>query len=136
MMFDATNEINALIIGKSGEKLFVMACKDLVMNQRLVDQQQLPNEFLRLIGQKKIFHLQFGNRRNNFNSNDVLIYNASEDTSMEPMTLQTLPTKMTMSSTTVASSTSTPETTGQSCKRKRESVRRALFITGQQRFEI
>ncbi|KAB2602765.1 hypothetical protein D8674_003770 [Pyrus ussuriensis x Pyrus communis] len=47
---DITNEISALIIGKSGEKLFGMPCKDLFFNQRLVDQQQLPNEFLRLIG--------------------------------------------------------------------------------------
>ncbi|CAN6686083.1 unnamed protein product [Malus baccata var. baccata] len=33
---DETNETNALIIGKSGEKLFGSSCKDLVMNQRLV----------------------------------------------------------------------------------------------------
>ncbi|RXI04931.1 hypothetical protein DVH24_039205 [Malus domestica] len=110
-----------LIIGKSGEQLFGM-----------VADQQLPNEFLRMIGQKKIFHLRFGNRRNNFNLNDVLIYNVSEDTSMEPMTPQTLPKEMTVSSTTVSSSTSTPETSGQSYKRKRESVRRALFIVGEQ----
>ncbi|XP_048442023.1 uncharacterized protein LOC103961037 [Pyrus x bretschneideri] len=63
---DETNEMNALIIGKCGEKLFGMPCKDLVMNQRLVDQQLLPNEFLRLIGQKNVFHLRFGNRRNTF----------------------------------------------------------------------
>ncbi|RXI06642.1 hypothetical protein DVH24_025778 [Malus domestica] len=30
--------------------LFGIACKDLVLNQRLVDQQQLANEFLKLIG--------------------------------------------------------------------------------------
>ncbi|RXH82210.1 hypothetical protein DVH24_036551 [Malus domestica] len=60
---DETNEINALIIEKCGEKLFGMSCKDLVLNQKLVDHHQLPNEFLKLIGQKKIFHLRFGNRR-------------------------------------------------------------------------
>nr|XP_028944683.1 uncharacterized protein LOC103448330 isoform X2 [Malus domestica] len=42
-----TNEINALIIGKSGEKLFGVPCKDLVLNQRLVDQQQLPNKLFK-----------------------------------------------------------------------------------------
>ena len=52
---DQTNEISALVIGKSGEKLFGAACKNLVMFQRLVDQQQLPNEFLGLIGQRKNF---------------------------------------------------------------------------------
>ncbi|KAB2636152.1 replication protein A 70 kDa DNA-binding subunit C-like [Pyrus ussuriensis x Pyrus communis] len=39
---DEMNEINALIIGKSGEKVG-MACTDLVFNQRLADQKQLPN---------------------------------------------------------------------------------------------
>ncbi|RXH82960.1 hypothetical protein DVH24_003458 [Malus domestica] len=55
--------------------------------QRLVDQQQLLNEFLRLIGQKKNFHLQFGTRKNNLNTNDLLISNVSEDTTIEPTTL-------------------------------------------------
>ncbi|RXH82217.1 hypothetical protein DVH24_036558, partial [Malus domestica] len=45
---DETNEINALIIEKCGEKLFGMSCKDLVLNQKLVDHHQLPNEFLKL----------------------------------------------------------------------------------------
>ncbi|RXH71581.1 hypothetical protein DVH24_018936 [Malus domestica] len=130
-----TNEISALIIGKSGEKLFGMACKDLVMNQMLVDQQQLPNKFLRLIGQKKIFHLRFGNRRNNFNSIDVLIHNVSEDTSIEPITPQTLSKELIVCSTIVSSSTSTPtpEPSDQSYKRKREFVRRVLFIPSEQR---
>ncbi|CAN6581350.1 unnamed protein product [Malus baccata var. baccata] len=35
---DETNETNALIIGKCGEKLFGMPCKDLVVNQRLEEQ--------------------------------------------------------------------------------------------------
>ena len=83
---DNTNEISALIIGKAGEKLFGMPCKDLVMNQRLIDQQQLPNEFLRLIGQKKIFHLRFENRKNSFNSSDVLVYNVYYYTAIEPIT--------------------------------------------------
>lgn len=69
-----------MIIGKSGEKLFGSSCKDLVMNQRLVDQHQLLNEFLRLIGQKKKKnHLRFGTRKNNLNTNDLLISNVSED---------------------------------------------------------
>ncbi|KAB2604636.1 replication protein A 70 kDa DNA-binding subunit C-like [Pyrus ussuriensis x Pyrus communis] len=37
---DETNEINALIIGKSGEKVG-MACKDLVFNQGLADQKYI-----------------------------------------------------------------------------------------------
>ncbi|RXH74109.1 hypothetical protein DVH24_021289 [Malus domestica] len=88
------------------------------MNQRLVDQQLLPNEFLRLIGQRKIFHLRFGNRRYTFNTNDVLIHNVTEDTTMQPVTLHPLSKEITMSSTTVSSSTSTAEITEQSYKRK------------------
>ncbi|CAN6547596.1 unnamed protein product [Malus baccata var. baccata] len=103
---DNTNEISALIIGKAGEKLFGMPCKDLVMNQRLIDQQQLSNEFL----------------KNSFNSSDVLVYNVSDDTAIEPITPQILPRALTISSTTVSSSTSPPETSGESHKRKRESV--------------
>ncbi|CAN6543980.1 unnamed protein product [Malus baccata var. baccata] len=129
---DETNETNALIIGKSGEKLFGSSCKDLVMNQRLVDQQQLPNEFSRLIGQKKNFHLRFGTRKNNLNTNDFLISNVSEDTTVQPTTPQALLTEITLSSTTVSSSTSTPETTAQSHKRKREAVRRSLFTSSEQ----
>ncbi|RXH71378.1 hypothetical protein DVH24_018733 [Malus domestica] len=103
---DSTNEISALIIGKAGEKLFGMPCKDLVMNQRLIDQQQLPNEFL----------------KNSFNSSDVLVYNVSDNTAIEPITPQILPRALTVSSTTVSSSTSPPETSGESHKRKREYV--------------
>ncbi|KAB2600603.1 hypothetical protein D8674_041050 [Pyrus ussuriensis x Pyrus communis] len=124
---DETNNINALIISKCGEKLFGMACKDLVMNQRLVEQRQLRNEFLRLIGQQKIFHLQFGNRRNAFNSDDVLIQNVTEDMTMQPITPQPLSREITVSSTVVSSSTSTAETTKHSYKWKRELIRRALF---------
>ncbi|RXH69122.1 hypothetical protein DVH24_031455 [Malus domestica] len=116
---DNTNEISALIIGKSGEKLFGMPCKDLVMNQRLIDQQQLSNEFLRLIRQKKIFHLRFGNRKNSFNSSDMLVYNVCDDTAIEPITPQILPRAVTVSSTTVSYLTSPPETSGESHKRKR-----------------
>lgn len=83
-----TNKINALILGKSGEKHF-----------GLVEQQQLTNEFLRLIRQKKFFHLCFGNRRNNFNLNDVLIYKVSKDTILEPTTPQTLLREFIVSST-------------------------------------
>ncbi|CAN6683438.1 unnamed protein product [Malus baccata var. baccata] len=133
---DNTNEISALIIGKAGEKLFGMPCKDLVLNQRLIDQQQLPNEFLRLIGQKKIFHLRFGNRKNSFNSSDVLVYNVSDDTAIEPITPHILPRAVTISSTTVSSSTSLPETSGESHKRKRESVRKALFTGSEQSISL
>ncbi|XP_070676706.1 replication protein A 70 kDa DNA-binding subunit B-like isoform X1 [Malus domestica] len=129
---DETNELNALIIGKFGEKFFGMPCKDLVLNQRLVEQQQLPDEFLRLIGQKKNFHLRFSNRRNAFNSNDVLIHNVTEDTAMQPATPQPLSREITISSTTVSSLTSMVEPTEQSFKRKRESIRRALFTSGEQ----
>ncbi|TQE09324.1 hypothetical protein C1H46_005060 [Malus baccata] len=125
---DETNELNALIIGKFGEKLFGMPCKDLVSNQRLVEQQQLPDEFLRLIGQKKNFRLRFSNRRNAFNSNDILIHNVTEDTAMQPATPQPLSREITMSSTTVSSSTSMVEPTEQSFKRKRESIRRAPAV--------
>ncbi|RXH76452.1 hypothetical protein DVH24_019340 [Malus domestica] len=59
-----------------------------------------------LIGQKKIFHLQFGNKTNAFNSNDILIHNMIEDTTMQPATPQPLSREITMSSTTVSSSTS------------------------------
>lgn len=82
-----TNKINTLIIGKSDENHF-----------GLVEQQQLTNKFLRLIRQKKKFHLCFGDRRNNFNSNDVLIYNVLEDTILEPTTPQTLLREITVSS--------------------------------------
>ncbi|CAN6707145.1 unnamed protein product [Malus baccata var. baccata] len=133
---DNTNEISALIIGKAGEKLFGMPCKDLVMNQRLIDQQQLPNEFLRLIGQKKIFHLRFGNRKNSFNSSDVLVYNVSDDTTIKPIIPHILPRAVIVSSTTVSSSTSPPETSEESHKRKREeSARKALF-TGSEQSEV
>ncbi|RXI07627.1 hypothetical protein DVH24_005400 [Malus domestica] len=133
---DSTNEISALIIGKAGEKLFGMPCKDLVMNQRLIHQQQLPNEFLRLIGQKKIFHLRFGNRKNSFNSSDVLVYNVSDDPAIEPITPHILPRAVTVSSTTVSSSTSPSETSGESHKRKREFVRKALFTGSEQRYRF
>ncbi|RXH82045.1 hypothetical protein DVH24_036386 [Malus domestica] len=129
---DETNELNALIIGKFGEKFFGMPFKDLVLNQRLVEQQQLPDEFLRLIGQKKKFHLRFGNMRNAFNSNDILIHNMTEDTAMQPATPQSLSREITMSSTTVSSSTSMIEPTEQSFKRKRESIRQVLFTGGEQ----
>ncbi|RXH97404.1 hypothetical protein DVH24_007750 [Malus domestica] len=129
---DETNEMNALIIGKCGEKLFGMSCKDLVLNQRSVEQQQLPKEFLRLIGQKKNFHLRFGNKRNTFNSNDILIHNVTEDTTMHPATPQPLSREIAVSSTTISSSTSTVEPNEQSFKRKRESIRRALFTCGEQ----
>ena len=113
---DHTNEITGLLIGKSGEKLFGAPCKYSVLNQRLVDKQQLPNKFLRLIGQKKNYHLRFGNRRNNFNSSDILIYNVFDDTSIEPTTPQTLVGEITMSSIVVSSSMSTPDTTAESHK--------------------
>ncbi|TQE12771.1 hypothetical protein C1H46_001644 [Malus baccata] len=45
-----------------------------------------------------------------------------------------LPRETTISSTIVSSSTSPPETSGQSHKRKREYVRRAFFIGNEQRF--
>ncbi|KAB2619497.1 hypothetical protein D8674_015366 [Pyrus ussuriensis x Pyrus communis] len=108
---DETNELNALIIGKFGEKLFGISCKDLVLNQRLLEQH---------------------NRRNAFNSNDILIHNVTEDTAMQPATPQPLSTEITMSSTTVSSSTSMVEPNEQSFKRKRESIRRALFTGGEQ----
>ncbi|RXH78021.1 hypothetical protein DVH24_039992, partial [Malus domestica] len=100
---------------------------DLVLNQRLVDQQLLPNEFLRLIGQKKKFHLRFGNRRNTLNSSDILIYNVSEDTTMEPITPQPLIQEVTVSSTTILSSTSIAETSGPSYKRKRVHQENSLY---------
>ncbi|TQD99951.1 hypothetical protein C1H46_014455, partial [Malus baccata] len=94
---DETSEMNALIIGKSGEKLFGTTYRDLVLNPRLVDQHQLPNEFLRLIGQKKIFDLWFGTRKNMLNMNNILIYNVSEDSIMEPATPQSLLKDITVS---------------------------------------
>ncbi|CAN6585791.1 unnamed protein product [Malus baccata var. baccata] len=100
---------------------------DLVLNQRLVDQQLLPNEFLRLIGQKKNFHLRFGNRRNSLNSSDILIYNVSEDTTKEPITPQPLIQEVTVSSTTILSSTSIAETSGPSYKRKRVHQESSLY---------
>ncbi|KAB2595065.1 replication protein A 70 kDa DNA-binding subunit C-like [Pyrus ussuriensis x Pyrus communis] len=133
---DETDEISALIIGRSGEKVFGVPCKDLVFNQRSVDQKQLPSEFLRLIGQKKIYHLRFGSRRNSLNSNDLLIYNISEELTIQPTTPQSLSKQVTVSSTAVSSS-STPvdivtdspvDIIAGSHKRKRESIRRALFV--------
>ncbi|RXI04604.1 hypothetical protein DVH24_038878 [Malus domestica] len=103
---DETDEINALIIGRSGEKVFGIPYKDL----------------------KKFYHLQFGSRRNLPNSNDFLIYNISEYLTIQPTTLQSLSREITISSTIVSSSTTHVDTIGESHKRKRESVRRALFI--------
>ncbi|XP_070672754.1 uncharacterized protein [Malus domestica] len=51
---------------------------------------------------------------------------------MQPATPQPLSREITMSSTTVSSSTSMVEPTEQSFKRKRESIRRALFTGGEQ----
>ncbi|XP_028950100.1 uncharacterized protein [Malus domestica] len=82
---DETNEINALIIGKLGEKVFGMPCKDLVYNQRSTDHKQLP--------------------------------------------------KIAVSSTTVSSSTTPAEKTGETHKRKRDSIRRALFTEAKNMFQ-
>ncbi|RXH81470.1 hypothetical protein DVH24_034891 [Malus domestica] len=116
---DETNEINALIIGKLGEKVFGAPYKDLVFNQRSADQKQLPSKFLRLIGQRKKFHLRFGTRRNLLNSNDFLIYNVYEDTAIPPTTPQSTSREIAVSSTTVSSSTTPPETSRESHKGKR-----------------
>ncbi|RXH76808.1 hypothetical protein DVH24_019696 [Malus domestica] len=86
---------------------------NLVLEDNLEKISLLPNGFLRLIGQKKLIHLRFGNRRTNFNSSNVLIYNVSDDTTMEPITSNMLSREVAISSTTVSSSTSTPETSGQ-----------------------
>ncbi|RXI00250.1 hypothetical protein DVH24_037798 [Malus domestica] len=51
-------------------------------NQITTPWYKLPNEFLRLIGQKKIFHLRFENRGNTFNSTDVLINSVSDNAVM------------------------------------------------------
>ncbi|RXH96279.1 hypothetical protein DVH24_008783 [Malus domestica] len=124
---DETSEINALIIEKSSEKVFGAACNDLVFNQQSVDQQQLPHEFLRLIGQKQIFHLRFGSRKNAVNSNDILIYNVYEDAEIQPATPQSYVREITVSSTTLSCSICPLEMTGEPHKRKRESIRRPLF---------
>ncbi|RXH67462.1 hypothetical protein DVH24_027609, partial [Malus domestica] len=55
--------------------------------------------------------------RNNFNSSDVLIYDASDATSIEPTTPQTLVREISMSFTVVSSSMSTPDTITESHKR-------------------
>nr|XP_028962177.1 protein KAKU4-like [Malus domestica] len=117
---DETDEINALIIGKSGEKVFGMPCKYLVFNQRSADQKQLPSEFLRLIERKKLSTFNFGSRRYSLNSNDFLIYNVSEDLNIKPVTPQSLAREVTVSSTTVLSFTTPVDTTGESHKRKRD----------------
>ena len=52
-------------------KLFGTSYKNLIFNQRLADQHQLPNEFLRLIGHQKTFHLRFSKLKNYMNSNDI-----------------------------------------------------------------
>ncbi|RXH74130.1 hypothetical protein DVH24_021310 [Malus domestica] len=54
----------------SGEKFFGTTCKDLVFNQRSTYQKQLPSEFLRLIGQRKFFHL----RRHHDPTNNSTVY--------------------------------------------------------------
>ncbi|KAM0991252.1 hypothetical protein ACFX2C_009658 [Malus domestica] len=51
---------------------------------------------------------------------------------MQPATPQPLSREITISSTTVSSLTSMVEPTDQSFKRKRESIRRALFTSGEQ----
>ncbi|RXH68037.1 hypothetical protein DVH24_028184 [Malus domestica] len=133
---DETDEITALIIGITGEKVFGMPCKDLIFNQRSADQKQLPSEFLRLIRQKKKIQLRYGSRRNSLNSNDFLIYNISGDLTIQPVTPQSLSREITVSSTTVSPSTTLVDTTGESDKRKRESVRRALFIPSEEKKKL
>ncbi|RXI00794.1 hypothetical protein DVH24_001028 [Malus domestica] len=62
----------------------------------------------------------------------ILIYIVSHDTNIEPRTPQTLLREITVSSTTVSSYMSTPDTTAESHNQKRESVRRPLFIGDEQ----
>ncbi|RXH97579.1 hypothetical protein DVH24_009904 [Malus domestica] len=84
---DETNEINALIIGKSD--------------------------------QRKKFHLRFGSRRNLLYSNDFLIYNVSEDLSIQPTTPQSISREIAISSTTISSSIAPIETNWGIIEKKR-----------------
>lgn len=95
--------------------------------------KHLPSEFRRLIGQRKKFHLRFGNRQNLLNLNDFLIYNASEDTMIQPTTPESIIKEIAVSSTTVSSSTTPAEKIGEKHKRIRDSTRRALFTEAENR---
>ncbi|KAM1011014.1 hypothetical protein ACFX13_047165 [Malus domestica] len=70
---DASDETNAIIIGKPAERLFGTSCYDLVVEKGFTDQQELPYAILQCQGQIKIFQLRFGNLKNDFNTNDLLI---------------------------------------------------------------
>ncbi|XP_070662161.1 uncharacterized protein [Malus domestica] len=70
---DASDETNAIIIGKPAERLFGTSCYDLVVEKGFTDQQELPYAILQCQGHIKNFQLRFGNLKNDFNRNDLLI---------------------------------------------------------------
>ncbi|KAM2350929.1 hypothetical protein ACFX1X_006008 [Malus domestica] len=76
---DASDETNAIIIGKPAERLFGTSCYDLVVEKGFTDQQELPYAILQCQGQIKIFQLRFGNLKNDFNRNDLLIQAIFDD---------------------------------------------------------
>lgn len=65
------------------------------------------------------------------NSNNILIYSVSEHTTTQPKTPQSIVKEIAMSSTTVSSFTSPPETTVESHKRKRKAIRIPHFTSAE-----
>ena len=70
---DTTDEAHALIMGRPAEHLFQISCQELVFDKGFVDQQEFPEEILRVKGKSKLFQFRFGTMKSNFSRNDLLI---------------------------------------------------------------
>ncbi|XP_034198148.1 uncharacterized protein LOC117613670 [Prunus dulcis] len=149
---DSTDETNAIIIGRPAEQLFKISCNELVVQRGFTDQQQLPDVILQTRGQVKIFQLQFGSMRSDFNRNDLLIQAIFDDTmplieptpqssykslaahdtenigaQMVPPITPLLSKQIPSASSTSSADASITEVTPISKKRYRDAVKRALF---------
>ncbi|XP_070667369.1 uncharacterized protein [Malus domestica] len=76
---DASDETSAIIIDKPAERLFGISCYDLVVKKGFTNQQELPYAILQCQGQIKKFQLRFGNLKNDFNRNDLLVQAIFDD---------------------------------------------------------
>ncbi|KAK9919383.1 hypothetical protein M0R45_027978 [Rubus argutus] len=76
---DASDQTNAIIIGRSAEQLFKISCRELVVEKGFANQQEFPEAILRVKGQCKVFQFRFGNMKSNFNRSDLLIQGVFDD---------------------------------------------------------
>lgn len=76
---DASDQTNAIIIGKPAEELFKISCRELVVEKGFADQQDFPEAILRVKGQCKVFQFRFGIMKSNFNKSDLLIQGVFDD---------------------------------------------------------